>query len=151
MTMSDHQLAEKLVRRRARVATAFGILFLASQASSLSRPHPVLTHPGPYQLGHVAAWVIWAAILLIVLATGGGLLRTAGVRQMMNDESTRTHRARALSTGFWASLAATFSLYFLNLYQPVTTADALRLVVTIAVAAALISFGAMERRALRDD
>lgn len=150
MTMSDHLLAEKLARRRARVATVFGILFMATQASSLSRPHPVLTNPGPYQLGHVAAWVLWATILLLVLVTGGGLLRTAGVRQMMNDESTRAHRARALCTGFWASLAATFLLYFLNLYQPMTTGDALRLVVTIAVAAALISFGAMERKALRD-
>jgi hypothetical protein len=150
MPVSDYLLAEKLVRRRARVATVFGILFMAAQASSLSRPHPVLTNPGAYQLGHVAGWVIWATVLLLVLVTGGGLLRTAGVRQMMNDESTRDHRARALGTGFWASIAAAFSLYFLDLYQPVTTGDALRLVVTIAVAAALISFGAMERKALRD-
>ncbi len=148
--MSDHLLAEKLVRRRARVSMVFGILFLVSQASSLSHPHPALTNPGPYQFGHVAAWVIWAAILLVALATGGGLLRTAGVRQMMNDESTLTHRARALGVGFWMSLAATFSVYFVNLYEPVTTADALRIVVTVAVAAALISFGAMERRALQN-
>jgi len=149
MSMSDHLLAERLVRRRARVATVFGILFMATQASSLSRPHPALTDPGAYQLGHIAAWVVWAVILLLVLVTGGGLLRTAGVRQMMNDEGTRAHRGRALCTGFWASLAATFSLYLLNLYEPITTSDALRLVVTIAVAAALISFGAMERKALR--
>ena len=149
MAASDHLLAEKLVRRRARVATVFGILFMITQASSLSRPRPALSDPGPYHLGHVSASVIWAMILLLFLVTGGGLLRSASVRQMMNDEGTRVHRARALCVGFWASLAAAFVFYVLDLFEPMATSDALRLVVTVAVAAALISFGAMERRALR--
>lgn len=150
MPTTDQAVADKLVRRRARVCTVFGILFMASQATSLSRPHPAVTDPSSYQVGHVAAWVVWAAILLLVVATGGGWLRTPGVRSMMNDESTRTHRLRALATGFWASLAATFALYCVQLFRPVQTGDALRLVVTVAVAASLMSFGAMERRALRN-
>ena len=89
-------------------------------------------------------------ILLLFIAVGAGLLQKASIRLLLNDESTREHRQRALVTGFWAGLAASISLYVLQLYASAEPGTALRLVITVAVSASLISFGSLERRALRD-
>lgn len=142
---SDVLLADKLVRRRARVSTVFAILFMTTQAQSLSRP----TGGRLVDHVHIGAWVVWAVVLLVVLALGGGFIRTARVRALMNDESTIAHRQRAMVAGFWATVCASLSLYMLAQVVAMSAADAVRITLTAAVSAALLRFGQLERRALR--
>ena len=146
--MTNYTIADKLVRRRARAAIIFAIIFFVSQIASFGRGAPDLHNPGPYQFGHLAAWIGWTAMLLLVLATGGGLLRSPAVRRMMNDETTLIHRQRGFVSGFWAAVLTALSLYIVDLYHPLFTGDALRLVVTAGVGIGLLTFGVLERHAL---
>src|SRR4051794_38162838 len=98
---SDIALAERLSRRRARIATASGTLFMLSLAGSFHENAP--TRPGAVEL---AAWTIWALLLLAFLAWGSGLIRRRSVRRLVEDEVTRAHRRDALVTGFWGAIAA---------------------------------------------
>ena len=140
-------VADRLIRRRARVCVGFAGFFAVSQVSSLSRPHAGRL----VDRVHLAAWVLWAAMLLVMLAVGGGLLRTAAVRRLMNDETTRAHRLRGMAVGFWAAIAAALLLYLADATAgPVPPDDALRMVITAAVSTGVFWFGALERRASRD-
>jgi protein-S-isoprenylcysteine O-methyltransferase Ste14 len=145
-TTDDIALAERLTRRRARMVTVFALFFLLSMITSLDTDVPV-SRPETFKL---AAWLVWAAALLFLLATGGGLLRTAAVRQLLNDESTSENRRSAMVAGFWATVLSAFALYVISLFEPVTGREAIRLLLSAAVVAALLKFGSLERRSLRD-
>jgi heme/copper-type cytochrome/quinol oxidase subunit 3 len=148
VAMTNYTTADKLVRRRARAAIIFATIFFSSQVASFGRGAPDLHNPGPYQFGYLAAWIGWTAMLLLALATGGGLLRSTAVRSLMNDETTLIHRQRGYISGFWGAVLTALSLYIVDLYQPLVTGDALRFVVTAGVGIGLFTFGVLERRAL---
>jgi hypothetical protein len=139
-------LAERLARGRARVATAMAVIFVTSQGASFRDDVP-LNRP---QTVHLAAWTVWAIALLVFLAWGGGLLRGRQVRGILNDETTVDHRRRAIALGFWGAMGTAFLVYGLTFIEPVSGREATRLIVTFGVAFALLRFGALERRALRD-
>ncbi|MDB5676953.1 MAG: hypothetical protein JWM65_3935 [Sphingomonas bacterium] len=139
-------LAERLTRRRARIATTMAIIFVVSQGASFHDDVP-LNRP---QTVHLAAWAVWAFALLMFLAWGGSLFRGRQVRGLLNDESTIEHRRRAMATGFWAAIGTAFLVYGLTFIEPISGREATRLIVTFGVAFALLRFGALERRALRD-
>jgi protein-S-isoprenylcysteine O-methyltransferase Ste14 len=147
MSAEEMALAEKLTRRRARMCIILGLFFIATMASSLgvdvptSRPETV----------KIAAWIVWAAMLLFILATGGGLLRGKTVRALMNDDSTIDNRRRAMVAGFWATVASAFTLYAISLFEPVSGREAIRLLLSAAVGASIIGFGKLELRSLRND
>jgi protein-S-isoprenylcysteine O-methyltransferase Ste14 len=147
MSAEEMALAEKLTRRRARMCIILGLFFIATMASSLgvdvptSRPETV----------KIAAWIVWAAMLLFILATGGGLLRGKTVRALMNDDSTIDNRRRAMVAGFWATVASAFALYAISLVEPVSGREAIRLLLSAAVGASIIGFGKLELRSLRND
>jgi protein-S-isoprenylcysteine O-methyltransferase Ste14 len=147
MSAEEMALAEKLTRRRARMCIILGLFFIATMASSLgvdvptSRPETV----------KIAAWIVWAAMLLFILATGGGLLRGKTVRALMNDDSTIDNRRRAMVAGFWATVASAFALYAISLIEPVSGREAIRLLLSAAVGASIIGFGKLELRSLRND
>ncbi|MEY4500844.1 MAG: hypothetical protein RIS52_734 [Pseudomonadota bacterium] len=147
MSAEEMALAEKLTRRRARMCIILGLFFIATMASSLgvdvptSRPETV----------KIAAWIVWAAMLLFILATGGGLLRGKTVRALMNDDSTIDNRRRAMVAGFWATVASAFALYAISLFEPVSGREAIRLLLSAAVGASIIGFGKLELRSLRND
>jgi cation transport ATPase len=79
MTSNTMALAEKLTLRRARASIISGIFFLMSMAGSLGVDVPA-NRPETIRL---AAWVIWAAALLFLLAAGGGLFRGKAIRALM--------------------------------------------------------------------
>lgn len=144
MQSENGDAAERFARRRAGVATAMAVVFLAAQAGSF---HDDLPMNRPQTL-HLAAWIVWAGALLFLLAWGGGLLRGAKMRAVLNDETTIDHRRRAMATGFWAAIATAFLVYGLSFFEPVSVREGVRLVITFAVALALFRFGMLERRAL---
>ena len=98
----------------------------------------------------ISAWLVLTIVLLAGLATGGAWFRSRAVRQLVNDESTRVHRQTAYVYGFWAAMGTALGLYIVSMFEPVSGRDAVHIIVTVAVATALLNFGLLERRALRD-
>jgi len=120
------------------------LLFVSGQAAYFGVSDPARA------VGHVriGAWVAWAVALLLLLATGGGLFRSASVRALLNDESTRANRSDAFAWGFWAAMACAIGLYILSQIEPVTVHQAIHLQVTAGVGAALLRFAFLELRSL---
>ena len=145
MANEQMALAEKLTLRRARAAIVLGILFITSMATSLkvdvwdSRPATL----------QIAAWIVWGAALLFLVAVGGGLFRGQFVRSMLNDDTTIENRRTAMVTGFWAIVLCAFLLYGISLFENISGREAIRVMLSVAVGAAAIRFGTLERRALK--
>ena len=142
---SQTDLADRIAWGRARAATVMAVVFVASQGASFRDELP-LNRP---QTLHLAAWVVWAAALLMFLAVGGGLFRGARIRALLNDETTLDHRRRALALGFWGAMGTAALIYGLSFFEPLSAREAVRLVVTYGIAIALLRFGMLERKALK--
>lgn len=143
---SDIELADRISRRRARMFPILGVYFIVGQVMFFNH----VTEPERIANFKVSAWLVWALVLLIALAFAGGHFRGARVRALVEDEVTRANRLRGYAAGFWAAAAASILLYVLNMFEPVTGREAIHLILTFAVAGALIRFGTLERRALKD-
>ena len=148
MTTTDYETAERLGRKRARILPLFAILFLMQQMIFFSGPSANGGRPVDYI--RISGWLAMSAVLLLVLANGGYWFRSREVRALMNDEATRAHRADALRFGFFAAMIACIGLYFLSLFEPLSGREAIHLVLTCGIGAALLRFGMLERRAYRD-
>jgi hypothetical protein len=147
MTTGNADIAERAAWGRARAATAMALVFVAAQAGSFHDGLP-LDRPQALQL---SAWIVWAAALLLFLVWGGGLLRGARMRAILNDETTLDHRRRAMALGFWGAIGTAFLVFAASFYEPVTAREGARLVITLSIALALLRFGTLERRALKGD
>ncbi|MGN6278586.1 MAG: hypothetical protein ACTHM8_07670 [Sphingomonas sp.] len=146
MSIDTARDADRLVWKRARAAQVLAFVFIATQLGSfndtarLNRPQTL----------HLAAWMCWAAVLLFFLAFAGGLFRGERMRSLLNDETTRDHRLRAMACGFWSAILIALAVYALSFFEEVSVREGTRLVITFGIALALIRFGALEKRALRD-
>jgi len=139
--------AERLSRKRAKALPAFAAIFIAQQASFFASE----TGRGR-TVDHVpdVAWLVLTLVLLLALATGGRWIYSREVRLLANDESTRVHRDDAFRTGFVASMIACIAIYLIGMFDPLAEREVLHLVVTAGMTTALLRFGFLERRALRD-
>ena len=143
-TTADFDAAERVSRRRARLLPLLGILFVAGQPLYFA-------HSGPEAAQvKTALWVGWALLLLAALAFAGGHFGGRDVRALVEDELTRANRLRGYAAGFWAGSLATIALYAFSLFDNLKGRESLHIVLTVSIAAALIRFGALERRALND-
>jgi len=149
--MSERSAAEKaeyLSKRRARVLPFLAVLLIAQQGSFLS------DHPGaerPVDHFKIAAWLILSVVILMALLTGGSWLQPKRVRELLNDEATQAHRAQAFRAAFIASMLGCVFLYFLTMFTHVEAREAIHIILTVGLSAALLSFGILERRALRNE
>lgn len=130
--------AERAGRRRAVIAIASAGIFLLTLAGSQS---------GMSDAEHVQmlAWVGWGAMLLVIL--GGGWLQSRAVRALLNDDVTRDHRQRSLAVGFWTAMATAALIFVVDRYKPFAAQEGARIILTFGIAAALLWFGKLERRA----
>jgi hypothetical protein len=144
----DIESADRLSRRRARMLPALAMIFIVQQASYFSAQ----IEDAPRTVDHVkiAAWLVLSVVLLLALMTGGFWFRPKRVRDLLNDEVTRANRLDGLRVGFVATMAAGIATYFLAMFEPITGRDAIHLLMTVGIAAALLRFGQLERRAHRD-
>jgi hypothetical protein len=147
MTSSDIETADRLTRKRARMLPFLAIIFLTQQAAYFAD-----TNPQARMVDHVkvGAWLVLSVVLLLLLATGGALLRPKAVRALMDDEVTRANRAEAFRIGFLVTMIVGIGLYFLDQVAPMPGRETIHILVTAGIATALIVFGALERRALKD-
>jgi hypothetical protein len=145
MTLAEE--ADRLSRRRARMMPMLALFFIIQQSAFFAQGSGGSAERA---VDHVkfGAWLVLSLVLLAALWTGGFWLRSREVRNLMDDELTRANRAAALSLGFLIAMLAGIALYVLDMVEPITSRMALHLVVTAGIAAALLRFGALERRAL---
>ncbi|MEZ4455445.1 MAG: hypothetical protein R2882_02680 [Gemmatimonadales bacterium] len=140
------ELADRYSRRRALIAIVAGVAFLAVQLIA----QPLVFRPeGPE--GRVDVWVINAIALLGVLATGGGILTPRRVQALVQDELARAHLHAAIRVGYWVAMGLALLLYLGPWFRGYSARQAVYLIVTGSVLAALFTFAGLERRALSDD
>ena len=150
--MTNRSVAEKaefLSRRRARTLPALAIIFLSQQATFFT----TVNSAGPHSAYAVkiSAWLVLSVVLLAAIATKGFWLQPKEVRDLIDDENTRANRAEAMRWGFLFAMGTAIGVYLLTMFDPsVTARDAVHIVMTFGLAAALIRWGILERRAYRN-
>src|SRR5436190_15777674 len=149
VSKSPAEVAERLQRRRAAVMWLQALLFLIWQANFFSTPHADFSQLRNVDQVKISAFVVWAAALLVLIATGGGWLRSKEVRALLNDETTQVNRRFALMVGYWAAMISAFALYVTSLFTEVRLVEAIHIVLSAGVIAPLMTFAQLERRALR--
>lgn len=137
---------ERLQRRRTRLAMVQGAFFLIWQANFfVASPHMEVVRT--VDRVRVISYLIWAVLLLLFLATGGGFLYSPEVRAVLNDESTIEHRRKAQTAGFWAAMLAAVAAYAAALFESYPPVYAVHAVLTAGLSVALLVFARLERRA----
>lgn len=144
---SEIDTADRLSRRRARLFPVLAVLFLSQQLAYFAEPDGAARVVDHVKIG---AWLLLSIVLVLALATGGFWFKPKPVRALMDDEVTQANRADAFRIGFLATMAAAILLYFLLLFEPISGREAIHVLTTIGIATALLRFGLLERRALRD-
>ena len=144
MTMAEQ--AEKLSKRRARLMPVLAVVYLGQQVSYFA----ALDADRAIDHVKVGAWVVMSIALLAALMSGGGLLRSREMRAVLNDETTRAHRAAAIEVGFVVTMVSAIALYVIATATPVSAREAIHVIVSLGIVAALIRFGWLEQRAMRD-
>jgi hypothetical protein len=139
------EAADRLSRKRAIVIVIAVVAFLAEQV--VARPYFA---DGSDHLMRLFTWGANAGLLLLVLATGGCLLRRKSVRSLMNDEVTAGHQRSSVIAGFWVAMVTAVVLCVLPGADRVNAREAMYVVVTASVTVALLVFAYLEIRALRD-
>jgi nicotinamide riboside transporter PnuC len=136
---SPVEIADRLSRKRAILTAGTAVAFVVAQLLA-TRPHT----------GQHALWTFWSLLLLVLLATGGGLLHQTKIRALMNDEVSRDHHRTAVGAGFWTAMVAALAFYWVPGVDTHPARAAIQLIVTIGLAAALLVFAYLELRAHRD-
>ena len=146
---SPGAIAERVQRRRNRILWLFALLFFVWQGAYLTSrglpQAPLRAVDIVRDFGHV----ILAIVLLALMATGGGWRHGREVRALLNDESTRAHRAKALASGFWGLAVAILALYATAPFVRIEAGEAAHVLLSIAVAVPAFRFAMLERRADR--
>jgi hypothetical protein len=124
------------------------ILFLTQQITYFSTADSPARHASDGL--KLSAWLLLSAILLAGLATKGFWFQPKAVRDLLDDENTRANRLVAMRAGFLASMTASILVYVDTMFDTVTGRDAVHFIMSVGIAVALISWGALEKRALRD-
>jgi hypothetical protein len=143
---TNSEIAERLSQKRSRILFVLAAIFLSQQASYFSGHDPAR----PVDHIKIGAWLVLSAVLLLMLATGGAWFRSAEVRALLNDEATREHRRTGFVNGFWAACLTAIGVYVVDMFEPLSGRDAVHIILTVAIAVALLTFARLERRAHRD-
>ncbi len=140
----DVEKAERMGRARSRIFFMLAIVFFTGQ--SLYFTSSPATRDS---LPRIGGWLILVVLILLLLATGGFLFSGRKVRDLLNDETSRLNRLAAQALGFWATIITTLVVYVESIFDPLSFNEAVHIIVTVGVGAALISFAVRERRAHR--
>ena len=144
--ISDVERADRLGRQRALILPALVLIFISGQFAYWSQPE------GARLVDNVrlGAWAAYVVIFLIFLGHGGGFFMSREVRALLNDETYRANRLRAQAAGFWGAMLTAFGLFFVARFEPISSAEAIHLVITIGLAVAVLAMAWLEHRAHRD-
>ena len=145
--ISTMEEAERLSRKRARLLPFLAIIYLTQQATFFAGDAP----PGVRSVDHVkvGAWLVLSAMLVLAIATNGFWFRSKEIRGLIDDELTRANRSEAMRVGFIAAMLGGIALYVVAMLAPVSGREAVHVILSIGIGAALVRFGMLERRAHR--
>ena len=146
--MSVAEKAEFLSKRRARMLPLLALIFLSQQASFFSQ-----MSGGEHvsaETAKISAWLVLSVVLLLGLATKGFWLESKEVRDLVDDENTRANRNEAMRWGFLFAMGTAIGVYVLTMFDTVTGREAVHIVMSFGIAAALLRWGVLERRAHRN-
>jgi hypothetical protein len=148
-SMSVTEKAEYLSKRPARMLPMLAVIFLSQQAAFFSTVNSTAPHSA--NTVKISAWLVLSIVILAALATKGFWLEPKAVRDLIDDENTQANRSEAMRWGFLFSMGGAILVYALTLFDvSITARDAVHIVMTIGIPAALIRWGMLERRAHRD-
>lgn len=145
MTETNSQKAERLSSKRARMLPFLTLIFLSQQGAYLST-----SANNSAQTVKISAWLVLSVVLLAALATKGFWLQPKAVRDLIDDENTRANRNDAMRWGFLFSMGAAIAIYFMTMFDNVKGRESIHIIMTAGIAAALIRWAYLERRAHRD-
>ena len=148
MPFSVAEKAEYLSKRRARMLPALAVIFLSQQATFFSQ-----MSGGEHvsaEKAKISAWLVLSVLMLFGLATKGFWLEPKEVRDLVDDENTRANRNEAMRWGFLFAMGSAIAVYVLTMFEDVTGREAVHIVLSFGIAAALLRWGVLERRAHRD-
>ena len=142
-------LVDRLASQRAWISFVLG-LFVAAKSTNafifdLAPGAPWIRASQDLSL---VSWMVWSAIVTLFALFGSGLLRSAAVRQRLNDESTMANWQAAIRVGFWAMMAGGIVCILASYQTTLTARGTVQVMVSLGVGISLLCFGAFERRAL---
>lgn len=145
----DVETADRMSRRRAIVVGVAAFAFVAFQF--VDNPFFFVNDHGTAQaVNRRVLWALYTGLLLLGLATGGGILKRR-IRALVDDEVSRSNYRTASTAGFWVAMGMGMGVYLYGGYSLYTGQEAIYLIVTPAVTAALLVFAFLEMRALRSE
>ena len=146
--MSVAEKADHLSQRRARMLPALAIIFLSQQAtffSQMSGGEHVAA-----ERAKISAWLVLSVVMIAALATKGFWLQPKEVRNLLDDENTRANRNEAMRWGFLFSMGTAIGIYLLIMFDNLKARESIHLIMSAGIAAALLRWAYLERRAQRD-
>jgi len=146
--MSAAEKADYLSRRRARTLPALAIIYITQQASYITLQQDAAHRA--VNTAKISAWLVLSAVLLAAIATNGFWFQPREIRSMIDDEVTRANRSDAMRFGFIFGMLTCIAVYFITMFEPVNGRDAVHIVMSDGLGAALIRWGWLERRAYKD-
>jgi hypothetical protein len=140
--MSVIEVVERKSRYRAASFYFFATMSLVTLWLSMNRPQ------SDFLRGLWLGLTFAAAANLLPLARW--LKPRSDVARLLDDDGVREHRRMSCTTGFWAAVLSSLAVAtVVEFAAPLGAFDAVRIVATAAVAAALTSFATLELRAAR--
>jgi hypothetical protein len=136
------ELADRKSKLRAILFALAGGSFLLVQ---------FLTHPAfagdAYTHGwRKAAWAFNAGLLLLLMASGGGIMHNVQLRALINDEIAQANNRRACVAGFWMAMILALVLYLVPAFNNLTGAQATYVIITAGTSVAVLMFAWLEYR-----
>lgn len=140
--------ADYLSSRRARMLPALAVIYITQQASYITLQQDAAHRS--VNMAKISAWLVLSAVLLAALATKGFWLQSRELRALIDDEVTRANRNDAMRFGFIFAMLTCIVVYFITMFEPVNGRDAVHIVMSDGLGAALIRWGWLERVAHRN-
>ena len=145
---SPVEIADDKSRGRAIGVAIITVLFLGIQF--ITRP-VFISGPNSAPTMSIDMWAVNSIVLLLLLATGGGILSRKKIRALMNDEVARANYRTAVTAGFWVAMMAAMTLYVVPRFSGFSAREAIYLIVTGSLVVALLTFAWLEHRAHGDE
>lgn len=140
--MSDIDVAERKGRYRAASFYFFSVMSLLTLWLSMARPQ------SDFLRGMWMGLTFAAAVNLLPLARW--LKPRSKVARLLDDDGVREHRRISCNAGFWAAVVSSLAVAIaVQATAPLSPFDAVRIVATAAIAAAMVCFATLELRAAR--
>ena len=108
---SCYETATRLAARTDRILITSGAMFVIWQLAFFVVFTPPPGPPRSVDVVRTLGLVAWCGALLVLLATGGGAFRSREVREILDDELARGHRAQAYRNAFWAVMILGLAAY----------------------------------------